>query len=172
MKFIFRLLIACAIFALAPSHALEAQTPRGGPSLDAAIAERQAPVVAFSNPTTFQEVDVIEKATDILPALDTLQPSEVLNYIDPLAIALTNLLVYLSAFIPGISRLRTRSRAISIAMLVGYGFFTYKASFFKFALSAFGSLKVYDWLLSNIIPTDKLPFWLRALFSQQAQAAE
>lgn len=167
MKFIKLFVFSLAFLAFATNAECQ-KSNRGGPSIEAAIAEQQSPVAAFSNPTTLQDVDVVEKATDILPALDTLQPSEILNYIDPLAIAITNLLVYLSAFIPGISRLRTRSRAISIAMLVGYGFFTFKASFFKFLLSAFGSLKVYDWLLSNIIPTDKLPSWIRLLFTKNA----
>jgi hypothetical protein len=172
MKFIFRLLIACAIFAFAPSPSVEAQTPRGGPSLEAAIAERQAPV-AFTNPAnTLQEVDVVEKASDIIPALDTLQPSEILNYVDWLEIALINLLVYLSAFIPGLNQIKTKSRAISIGLLVAYGFFQFKGGFFKAVLSYFGSRKFYDWILVNLIPTDKIPFWLRALFSQPTAPAE
>lgn len=92
-----------------------------------------------------------------VPPIADLTPETIFNsFVDPLYSAIIILAGYLSAYIPGLNKIKnTYIRVLAVALVSGLGFFLWKGSFTKIVISYFFSSGLYEIILKNIFKTPK-----------------
>lgn len=92
--------------------------------------------------------------TPEFPDVSTLTPETLFTQtIDPLYGLLVLLSGYLSAFIPGVNRLKPFYRVAAFALATGLGFFLFGAGTWKLALTYFLTSGLYVVVFKNIFPS-------------------